>query len=134
MRKHNFNNLQGGRFPAVVGSALKSAAEDGYRRIFLVRDHIKYAFGHIDFTAFVAFYGGFNQRQVNAVEFTHISHGVRILREAETAVAGAGNEEFGTDTAVQSHALGDFINVCARCFAKVGHLVNILDFHGEKGV
>jgi hypothetical protein len=44
-----------------------------------------------------------------------------VLREAGASVAGAGYQEGRADTFVQTHAVGDFTDICADFFAKIGH-------------
>ena len=60
--------------------------------------------------------------------------GQSVLREAASAVAGAGVEEFGADPVVEADAARDLLDVRADGLAQIGDFVDEADLGREEGV
>ena len=78
--------------------------------------------------------GGFDQGQMRAEFFAHLRHCVGIFRKAGTAVTRPRIQEFFADAGIKPHPFCHLTDVGAGALAEIGHFVDIMDFHCQKGV
>src|ERR1700686_832976 len=57
-----------------------------------------------------------------------------ILRKTKAAKTQPGAKKLAADAWVQSHGVGDFLDVCPDFFAEIGNDVGVADFQRQKGI
>src|ERR1043165_10061741 len=77
---------------------------------------------------------GRNQLDGNIDRLGEVDNVLDILGEAAAAVSGTGKEELETNALIMSDAAANFVDVGAKPFAQVRHLVDEADFGGEHGI
>ena len=71
---------------------------------------------------------------MRAVFTAHLRHGVGVFRKTGTAVPRSRIQKLPADTRIKSHTPCYFTNIRTGFFTKVGHFVNIMNFHCQKGI
>src|SRR5260370_37418557 len=77
---------------------------------------------------------GFQYVEVHSHLGRQVNESLHILGETETAVAKPGLEELAADARVQSHSVGNFLDVGADFFAEISDHIGIADFQSEKRI
>ena len=132
--EQHLDQVDGGGFADVVGLALEGEAEDG-EAFSAQRPEGGADLGEeaLLLLGVDLFHLG-EEVEVDAELVGDGAEGSDVLGEAGASVTDSGAEEAGADAAVEAHAAGDLLDVCAGGLAEVGDGVDEGDFEGEECV
>src|ERR1700674_2855671 len=118
----------------VVGVCFEGQSEDGDALALHYPQRLADFFKIAVDALFVDAFGSLQEVKVHSDGSRQVNESLYVLRETETSIAQSGLEELAADARVESHGMGNFLDVCADFFAEIGDHVGVADFEREEGV